>query len=51
MKLRIEQIYLADIVESALLDLDIELTDQQWQIIQEHTAQLEQALRAAGSAE
>jgi hypothetical protein len=45
MKLDITQIYLADILESALLDLDIQLTPAEWKIIQDHTARLEQALK------
>jgi HD-GYP domain-containing protein (c-di-GMP phosphodiesterase class II) len=45
MKLDVTQIYLAEIIESALLDLDIQLTPAEWQIIQHHVARLEQALQ------
>ena len=45
MKLDVTQIYLAEIIESALLDLDIQLTPTEWRIIQHHVARLEQALQ------
>ena len=46
MKLTITDLHLATIIESALSDLDIDITGDQWQIIQAHIAQLEQALQA-----
>ena len=51
MKLDTTQIYLADIIESALLDLDIELSPVEWQIIQDHTARLEKALQKESHAQ
>jgi len=39
------QVYLLDILVSALQDLDVEITDQQYLVISQHIALMEQDLK------